>query len=958
MTHPLVSILVRSIDRNTLTETLASVAKQNYPAIEVLVVAAVPNHSPLSMVEPLPDVRLVTTDVALQRSVAANKALGLAQGVYALFLDDDDWIAPDHISSLVDALQQAPGIDVAYSQTRLVKDGEVNEDSAVLGMPFDALRLLAGNWMPLHSVLFSLRLRDLGCHFEEQLTLYEDWDFWLQAAQHSDFLFVPVVSAFYRIHDSSGVHAQIRFHGQSSSLVYNKWRHLWSDAQLSGMMSRVWEHDFLSTELAASKDQDLLLRKDWALMDATLKASKAQLVETNVKLVEANAKLVEIQAQQLALTQAHANELSDIFNSRSWRITEPLRQIAHFLRRVQGQAKSWARFALKALWALPKAPRLLREKGWRGVVQRLENELPQPEGFAYQHWIQAHEPDQSLFPHLAAKVPGWHYQPLVSVLMPTYNSPLPFLIEAVESVRAQIYPHWELCIADDASTQQDVLDYLQGLAAQDSRVVLTLRDKNGHISACSNTALESAHGEWVALLDHDDRLHPLALFGVVEALQFKSDANVVYSDEDKIDTQGVRFDPYFKGAFNRELMWAQNMVCHLGCYRRELVNEIGGFTLGLEGAQDHDLALRMIEKSGTDQVVYVPRVLYHWRAIPGSTAQSQEAKPYAESASKRAVQAHLLRMGIGAKVESAPEIPNMNRVRLDLPLPLPLVSLLIPTRDRIGLLRTCIDSVLNKSTYPQIEIIVIDNGSVEPDSLSYLASLSEQGVRVIRDDGPFNFSALNNKAAEEAKGEFICLMNNDIEIISPDWLEEMLSFAALPGVGAVGARLWYPENQGLQHGGVIIGIGGVAGHAHLRLAKGEVGYFGRAALHHRLQAVTAACLLIRKSHFWAVGGLDTQLAVAFNDVDFCLRLHQAGLACIYTPFAEMVHHESASRGDDLTGARRERFMTETRFMVDRWGDSLQQDPFFSPNLSLDHSDFRPAQVSRVPGWLSTTSGAP
>ena len=956
MTHPLVSVLVRSIDRNTLKETLASVAKQSYPAIEVLVVAAVPNHSPLPEVAPLTDVRLVSTDVALQRSAAANKALGLAQGVYALFLDDDDWIAPDHISSLVQALQQAPGIDVAYSQTRLVEGGQIREDSPVLGMPFDALRLLAGNWMPLHSVLFSLRLRDLGCRFDEQLALYEDWDFWLQASQHSDFLFVPVISAFYRIHDSSGVHAQIRFQGQASRIVYRKWRHLWSDAQLSEMLSRVWHHEPLSAELASNKDQVLLLHQDLDRMDANLKDSKAQLVEATAKLVETNAKLNELNAQNHALTQAHANDLSNIYNSRSWRITAPLRQIAHFGRRTVGQVKPWGRFALKLLRALPKAPRLLRQKGWRGVLQRLEDELPQPEGSAYQHWIHTNEPSEGLFPQLAAMVPGWHYQPLVSVLMPTYNSPLPFLIEAVESVRAQVYPHWELCIADDASTQQDVLHYLQGLAAQDSRVVLTLRDKNGHISACSNTALASAQGEWVALLDHDDRLHPLALFGVVEALQSRSNANVVYTDEDKIDTQGVRFDPYFKGEYNRELMWAQNMVCHLGCYRRELVKEIGGFTLGLEGAQDHDLALRMIEKSSTDQVMHVPRVLYHWRAIPGSTAQSQEAKPYAESASKRAVQAHLLHMGIGAKVESAPEIPNMNRVRLDLPLPLPLVTLLIPTRDRIGLLRTCIDSVRNKSTYPHIEIIVIDNGSVEPDSLSYFASLNEQGVRVIRDDGPFNFSALNNKAAEEAQGEFICLMNNDIEIISPDWLEEMLSFAALPGVGAVGARLWYPENQGLQHGGVIIGIGGVAGHAHLRLAQGQVGYFGRAALHHRLLAVTAACLLIRKSHFWAVGGLDTQLAVAFNDVDFCLRLHQAGLACIYTPYAEMVHHESASRGDDLTGARRERFMSETRFMVDRWGDSLQQDPFFSPNLSLDHSDFRPAQVSRVPSWLSTTAG--
>ena len=936
MTNPLVSLLIRSIDRNTLKETLASVARQDYPNLEVCVVAAVPDHSPVEMPSNLTQARLVETDVALQRSAAANKALALAQGTYALFLDDDDWIAPHHVSTLVDALRNAPGFDVAYSRTQVVTPDQPASDDVVMGLPFDGLRLLAGNWMPLHSVLFSLRLRDLGCRFDEKLALYEDWDFWLQAAQHSDFLYVPVVSAFYRIHDSSGVHDQVRFRGDAFGMVYDKWRRLWSQEQLSEMMYRVWQHEDLSKTSQSSKEE-------------ALQAGKALQAE--------RARVQALTDQQRDLKKAHAEELEAIFNSRSWRLTAPLRQVGHFLRRARGWAKPWLRLALKSLRALPKLPRLLKEQGWQGVLQRLYKEFPQPESSAYQDWIRAHEPSEDLFPQLAAKVPTWHYRPLVSVLMPTYNSPLPFLIEAVESVRAQIYPHWQLCIADDASTRQDVLDYLRDLASRDSRVVLTLRDANGHISACSNSALESAQGEWVALLDHDDRLHPLALFGVVEALQSRSDANVVYTDEDKIDEQGVRFEPYFKGAYNRELMWAQNMVCHLGCYRRELVMEIGGFTVGLEGAQDHDLALRMVERSSTHQVVHVPRVLYHWRAIQGSTAMSQEAKPYAESASKRAVQAHLLRLGIGARVESAPEIPHMNRVRPDLPSPLPLVTLMIPTRDRMELLRTCIESVQTQSTYPHMEIIVIDNGSAEPESLAYLASLSAQGVRVIRDERPFNFSALNNMAAAQAKGEFVCLMNNDIEIITPDWLEEMLSFAALPGVGAVGARLWYPNHQGLQHGGVIIGMGGVAGHAHLQLPKGQVGHFGRVGLHHRLLAVTAACLLVRKSHFMAVGGLDEQLAVAFNDVDFCLRLHQAGLACIYTPFAEMVHHESASRGDDLTGARRERFMAETRFMQDRWGDSLLQDPFFSPNLSLDHHDFRPARVSRVPSWLSTPSSA-
>lgn len=918
MTYPLVSLLVRSIDRKTLKETLASVAKQNYPNIEVLVVAAVPGHSPLDLPDNLRQVRLVTTDVALHRSTAANKALGLAQGVYALFLDDDDWIAPDHISTLVKSLQETSGIDVAYSRTQVVESGKAASDSAVMGLPFDGLRLLAGNWMPLHSVLFSLRLRDEGCRFDETLELYEDWDFWLQAAQHSDFLYVPVVSAFYRIHDSSGVHGQAMFHGEAARKVYKKWRHLWTEAQLSELMSRIWQHEDLNQILQTSQTEALQLRQEVH----SLRVSLQTLISKQNELLE------------------------KIFTSRSWRLTAPLRKAVHRVHQWRRSTRSTGRVLVTALSSLHKLPTLLRRQGVRGLLRRLEAELDQ--GAAYLRWIAHNEPSAADCVQLGAHVSNWQYRPMVSVLMPTYNSPLNYLKEAVESVQAQIYPHWELCIADDASTDTEVRTYLHELTRQDPRVVVTFREENGHISASSNSALASAKGDWVALLDHDDRLHPLALFRVVEALQLHPEAQIVYSDEDKIDGHGLRFGPYFKGEFNRELMWAQNMISHLGCYKRDALLDIGGFRLGFEGSQDYDLALRVIERCRPEQVVHIPHVLYHWRAIVGSTALAPDQKPYADSASRRALSEHLERIGISADVESAPAIPNMNRVRPKLPEKLPLVSILIPTRDRVGLLKTCVESIQLKTAYPHFEIVIVDNGSTESDCLIYLDSLVQKGIKVIRDSRPFNFSALNNLAAKHAQGEFLCLMNNDIEIVTDDWLEEMLSFAALPGVGAVGAKLWYPNVQdGLQHGGIVIGLGGVAGHAHVGLPRGQVGYFGRVALHHRLMAVTAACMMIRKTSYLQVGGFDESIAVAFNDVDFCLRLHAVGLACILTPYAEMIHHESASRGDDMSDAQRGRFMAEEKFMHARWGDRLQDDPFFSPNLSLAHSDFRPAEQSRA-----------
>ena len=945
MPTPLVSVLIRSIARETLQQTLDAIASQDYPAIEVWVVAAVTNHPPVTMASSAVQVHLVQTETPLHRSDAANKALDLAQGQYAMFLDDDDWIAPHHISSLVKALQDAPEYAAAYSQTQTVSASGDATGMPVMGSPYDPQRLLSANLMPLHSVLFSLRLRALGCRFDPQLDLYEDWDFWLQTAQHTPFLHVPVVTAFYRTHESSGVHHHAAFHGDASRIIYDKWRHRWTADQMTQIMARNWQHSDLQADLRTIQLEAEQLHASLNQVTAERAQVAAQRDQLSADCQQLQQDLVQLKLSTLPLVE-HQHALNQLFSSRSWRITAPMRQAVHTARQVREQARAWLRLLRKAAASSRQLPRLLRQHGWRGLRQRAQNELNQ--GSTYLDWIRTNEPGPERFPALKAQVATWAHLPLVSVVMPTYNSPLKFLKEAVESVQAQIYPHWQLCIADDASTQAEVVAYLKQLAAQDPRIVLSLREKNGHISESSNTALSTAQGEWVALLDHDDRLHPLALFCVVNALQKHADANVIFSDEDKIDDNGVRFGPYFKGEYNRELMWAHNMICHLGCYKRSELVAIGGFRVGYEGAQDYDLALRVIERSAPHQIVHIPRVLYHWRAIVGSTALAADQKPYAETASRKALEEHLARMGLPATVSASPDVPSMNRVQPALPSPLPLVSILIPTRDRIELLRTCIDSLFGRSTYPHMEVIVIDNGSVEPESLQYFEQLKTQGIRVIRDDGPFNYSALNNRAAALATGSFVCLMNNDIEITTPNWLEEMLSFAALPGVGAVGTRLWYPNDQGLQHGGVVIGIGGVAGHAHPRAPKGDAGYFGRVSLHHRLLAVTAACLLIRKSHFDKVNGLDEKLAVAFNDVDFCLRLHQAGLACIYTPHAEMVHHESASRGDDLTGERLARFMKEVHFMTDRWQDQLKNDPFYSPNLSLEHGDFRPATHSRVP----------
>ena len=535
--------------------------------------------------------------------------------------------------------------------------------------------------------------------------------------------------------------------------------------------------------------------------------------------------------------------------------------------------------------------------------------------------------------------------PLLSVVMPAFNTSVPWLLQAVRSVMEQSYPHWELCIADDASTDPAMKTALDGLA-DDSRIRIVRRPQNGHISAASNSAIEIASGKWLVLLDHDDELAPDALFWIAEAINRHPGCQLIYSDEDKIDESGVRSDPYFKPDWNPDLFLSQNMFSHLGAYRADLVRSVGGFRVGLEGSQDYDLALRCAEKICPDQIVHIPRVLYHWRIHAGSTAHAMEAKPYAMVAGERALNEHLQRRGLDATAEA---VGYGYRVRYALPASPPLVSLIIPTRNGLKLLKQCIDSIVAKTDYPRYELIVVDNGSDDKATLRYLALLAERAnVWVMRDDRPFNYSALNNAAVRVARGEVLGLLNNDLEVINADWLTEMVSHALRPEIGAVGARLWYGDDT-LQHAGVVLGIHGVAGHVHRFLPRSNVGYCGRAALIQSFSAVTGACLVVRKSIYEAVGGLnETALQVACNDIDFCLKVRKAGYRNLWTPYAELYHHESASRGFDDTPEKQARSAKEVAYMNQHWGDLLRDDPAYNPNLTLDSEDFGLAWPPRVP----------
>ncbi|MGI8819366.1 MAG: glycosyltransferase family 2 protein [Chthoniobacterales bacterium] len=534
------------------------------------------------------------------------------------------------------------------------------------------------------------------------------------------------------------------------------------------------------------------------------------------------------------------------------------------------------------------------------------------------------------------QIRSWPRRPRFSILLPVYESEANWLRRAIDSVRRQLYPDWELCIVDDASQAPHVWPSLQRAARRDQRIRILRRASNGHICAASNDALEMATGDYVALLDHDDELAPAALYYAALELNRRPDLQFLYTDEDKIDRDGRRCDPYFKPDWDPDLLTSQNYISHLSIYATELVRKVGGFRAGFEGSQDYDLTLRCAEQIRPAQIHHIPQVLYHWRVTAKSTALDTVAKPYAQTAATRAVQEHLDRGPNAGRVTAG--YAHYLRVVYDSPPHDALVSIVIPTRDRGALLRQGVESIRAQTDGVNFELIVLDNESREPETLEYLAALVQlPQVEVLRVPGAFNFSQLNNLGVERARGSFIALLNNDLEVISRDWLREMVSHAARPGVGAVGARLWYPDGR-LQHGGVLLGVGGVATHAH-RLLRQQHGYFARARLTQNFSAVTGACLVMRKAVFQEIGGFDeTNLPVAFNDVDLCLRLRERDLLVVWTPYAELLHHESASRGFEDTGAKQQRFVREVGYMQERWGHLIEADPYYNPNLSIaiDH----------------------
>ena len=592
--------------------------------------------------------------------------------------------------------------------------------------------------------------------------------------------------------------------------------------------------------------------------------------------------------------------------------------------------------AKDCMYLVEKSVSYIKIYGFKKFSKKIKLKFYEYFKFNYQYFINLYETETSISikENLNDILNSFKLSPLISIIMPTYNTPREYLIKAIESVINQTYPNWELCIADDASSEIHVKEILKYYKEKDKRIKVIYRTENGHISKTSNSALSIATGDYIALLDHDDELPEFALFFVVNEINEHPDAKLIYSDEDKLDKNGKRVGPYFKSDWNPDLFLSQNMISHLGVYKKSIIDEIGGFREGYEGSQDYDLALRFIEKIKYSEIRHIPRILYHWRMTEGSTAVNVGNKSYAVIAARKAIQEHLDRMHIKAKVVEAPLIPMYNRVIYDIDKN-PLVSIMIPTYNGYGILKNCIDSIIKKTSYKNYEIIVVNNNCDDEQTIKYLEYINALGnIKVIDYNKPFNYSAINNFAVKSAKGDVLVLLNNDTEVINDDWLRELVSHALRPEIGAVGAKLLYPDNT-IQHAGVIIGFGGAAGHCHYKINNEDTGYYGRANLLQNYSAVTGACMVIKKELYQKVNGLDENLAVAFNDIDFCLKILELGYYNVYSPYALLYHHESKSRGFEDTVEKQSRFREEVNYFNKKWKNIIEYDPFYNPNLTLD-----------------------
>lgn len=580
-------------------------------------------------------------------------------------------------------------------------------------------------------------------------------------------------------------------------------------------------------------------------------------------------------------------------------------------------------------YTIKKGFRYLRNYGPKEFWIRLHERF-EPEEVPYGPWYEAYVPDESELEK--QRKHRFTYEPLISVAVPAFRTPETFLIQMMKSLLAQTYSNWELCIANGSPEDTVMKGILEEYMKKDSRIRVSELTENKGIAGNTNAALEMAEGEFVGLLDHDDLLAPNALYEVVKALEADRELDAVYTDEDKVTTElDEHFQPHLKPDFNLDLLRSNNYICHFFVVRRSVVKKAGGFRQEFDGAQDHDFIFRCVETAR--RVGHIPEILYHWRTHKASTADNPASKMYAFDAGKRAIEAHLERTDTEGVVTHT---PDLGFFRVKYPVQgNPLVSIIIPNKDEKETLKDCIESIRKKTEYENYEIIIVENNSTTEEIFQYYKELSQDPrIRLLRWKKEFNYSAINNYGVSHARGEYLIFLNNDVKIITPGWIKEMLGVCQRPEVGAVGVKLIYPDNT-IQHAGCVIGIGGIAGHMFVDMPANRTGYLHKASILQDMSAVTAACMMMKRTAFEEAGGFTEKLAVAFNDVDLCLKVRKNEKLIVYDPYVQLYHMESKTRGAEDSTEKVRRFQEEIEYMRCQWIDILKKgDPYYNKNLSL------------------------
>lgn len=590
----------------------------------------------------------------------------------------------------------------------------------------------------------------------------------------------------------------------------------------------------------------------------------------------------------------------------------------------------WGRMLKKlSPYTIQKGFRYLKHYGPKEFWIRLHERF-EPEEVPYGPWYEAYVPDEAALEK--QRHHHFEYSPLISVAVPAYRTPEKFLAQMIDSLLAQTYGNWELCIANGSPEDSAMKKVLEEYTKKDSRIRVSELTENKGIAGNTNAALEMAQGEFVGLLDHDDLLAPNALYEIVRALDEDRNLDAVYTDEDKVTTElDEHFQPHLKTDFNLDLLRSNNYICHFFVVRRSIVQKVGGFCQEFDGAQDHDFIFRCIETA--EKVGHIPEILYHWRTHKASTADNPASKMYAFDAGKRAIEAHLKRTGTEGIVSHT---PDLGFFRVKYPVQgQPLVSVIIPNKDEKETLKACIDSIREKTEYPNYEIIIVENNSTTDEIFQYYKELSQDPrIRLLRWKKEFNYSAINNYGVRHANGEYLLFLNNDVTVITPGWIKELLGVCQRPEVGAAGVKLIYPDNT-IQHAGCVIGLGGIAGHMFVDMPANRTGYLHKASILQDMSAVTAACMMMKRTAFEEAGGFTEKLSVAFNDVDLCLKVRKNHKLIVYDPYVQLYHMESKTRGAEDNKEKVRRFQEEIEYMRCQWLDILKKgDPYYNKNLSL------------------------